>query len=128
MTEQEAIKYLENNEERTTAARYVLIKNMALQALKAMAELKKRNITHENLENYILFEDECIKYNFTLKSLLEARAKQIPQKPLNVHPHVDHKSGNCPCCEIRLAHFGDMNYCHRCGIKLDWEDAEDAKQ
>ena len=53
---------------------------------------------------------------------------QIPKKPNNIHPHVDHKSGECSICGTRLAHFGDMNYCHKCGNKLDWEDSEDAKQ
>lgn len=57
---------------------------------------------------------------------IEALEKQISQKPNNIHQYVDHKTGYCPSCNIRLAHFGDMNYCHKCGNKLDWRN-EDAK-
>lgn len=39
-----------------------------------------RKITPENMEEYMKFEDECVKCGFTLKSLLEAREKQIPYK------------------------------------------------
>lgn len=41
----------------------------------------ERNITPENMEEYMKFEDECVKCGFTFKSLLEAREKQIPYKP-----------------------------------------------
>ena len=105
MTEQETIK---NAIESAKARKYYVLS-------------KAKGGTHLHQERA---EKQAELQNITICAL----EKQIPQKPLNVHPHVDHKSGNCPCCEIRLAHFGDMNYCHRCGIKLDWEDAEDAKQ
>ena len=36
----------------------------------------ERNITPENMEEYMKFEDECVKCGFTFKSLLEAREKQ----------------------------------------------------
>lgn len=34
-----------------------------------------RNITPENMEEYMKFEDECISEGFTFNSLLEAREK-----------------------------------------------------
>lgn len=42
--------------------------DIAIQALETMQELKKRNLTLDDLENYMKFEDECIKRG----SLLEA--------------------------------------------------------
>lgn len=55
---------------------------------------------------------------------IDALEKQIPKQPNNIHQHVDHKTGYCPSCNTRLAHFGDMNYCYGCGQKLDWEVEE----
>lgn len=40
-----------------------------------------RNITPENMEEYMKFEDECISKGFTFNSLLEAREKQTAKKP-----------------------------------------------
>ena len=41
----------------------------------------ERNITPENMEEYMKFEDECISKGFTFNSLLEAREKQTAKKP-----------------------------------------------
>lgn len=48
--------------------------------------------------------------------------KERVKQPKNIREHVDHKSGECPICGIRLVHYGNMNYCHNCGSKLDWEE------
>lgn len=49
----------------------------SLEICKAMVE---RNITPENMEEYMKFEDECVKRGFTFNSLLEAREKQTAKK------------------------------------------------
>ena len=81
---------------------------------KAMIDLK---ITPENMEEYMKFEDECVKCGFTLKSLLEAREKQIPYK-------LSRKKlvwgvGKCKCGVEFLDR--QTGFCGNCGQKLDWE-------
>lgn len=81
MTEQEAIESLEEinenyfqpDENEFDDINEAL--NMAIQALETMQELKQRNMTVEDLENYMKFEDECVKKGFSFNSLLEAREK-----------------------------------------------------
>lgn len=73
------------------------LQNITIYALELLLEMTKRNLKIEHIEQYMIFEDECIKRNFTFNSLLEAREMQEAKKPLNVHQHVDHKSGVCPC-------------------------------
>ena len=49
----------------------------SVEICKSMIE---RNITPENMEEYMKFEDECVKDGFTFNSLLEAREKQKAKK------------------------------------------------
>ena len=76
-----------------------------------------RKITPENMEEYMKFEDECVKCGFTLKSLLEAREKQSPYK-------LSRKKlvwgvGKCKCGVEFLDR--QTGFCGNCGQKLDWE-------
>lgn len=50
---------------------------MTIQALETIKKLSDRKMTTEVLENYMQFEDECVKKGFTFKSVIEAREKQI---------------------------------------------------
>ena len=103
---------------------------IAIKALETMQKLKKRNLTMGDLENYIQFEDECVKKNFTFKSLLEAREKQIP-KEVKFEQWIDTK---CDCGHIFSVHHGDgyhsipyenqTSYCPNCGQKLNWGEEE----
>lgn len=103
------------------ALRNIPIKNMEeiVNALKIASDLKDRNMDTETLENYMQFEDECIKKNFTFKSILEAREKQIAKKPFS-HPD-NRKMKYCPSCGSYYGMFTGMKYCVNCGQKLDWE-------
>ena len=51
----------------------IKLMDAAIEALENIIEIKNHKITLLDLENYMKFEDECVKKNFTLKSLLEAR-------------------------------------------------------
>ena len=62
--------------------RNIKLMDATIEALENIIEIKNRKITLLDLENYMKFEDECVKKNFTLKSLLEAREKQIAKKPI----------------------------------------------
>ena len=96
----------------------------SVEICKAMLE---RNITTENMEEYMKFEDECVKRGFTFDSLLEAREKQTAKKI-----EIFNGQASCPNCK-RL--FGEMDIiknlrawnmpnCKDCGQKLDWSDEE----
>ena len=78
---------------------------------KAMIE---RKITPENMEEYMKFEDECVRRGFTFSSLLEAREKQTAKKPI---------AHQCVTCGNALLPF-EGNYCSKCGCRLDWSDEE----
>lgn len=80
----------------------------------------ERNITPENMEEYMKFEDECVKNGFTFNSLLEAREKQIPYKPSQ--QKLVWGIGKCKCGVEFLDSKTD--YCGNCGQKLDWSDKE----
>lgn len=79
-----------------------------------------RKITPENMEEYMKFEDECVKCGFTLKSLLEAREKQIPYKPSR--KKLVCGIGKCKCGVEFLDR--KTGFCGNCGQKLDWSDEE----
>lgn len=79
---------------------------------KAMAE---RRISLQNMEDYMKFEDECVKRGFTFNSLLEAREKQIPKKPTDRCMYKE-----CPACGEVEIEF--CKYCPSCGQKLDWRN------
>lgn len=75
----------------------------SVEICKSMIE---RNITPENMEEYMKFEDECVRRGFTFGSLLEARGKQTARRP---------------DCE---GDYDDYDYCPNCGQKLDRSDEE----
>lgn len=106
---------------------------LAIQALGTIKKLSDRNMTTEVLENYMQFEDECVKKGFTFKSVIEAREKQIPKKPIFDYNLSDTLSVfHCECGNIiKVSHdIGIMNnnnapnYCSKCGCRLDWSDEE----
>lgn len=116
--------------------------------LENIIEIKKHKITLSDLENYMKFEDECVKKNFTLKSLLEAREKQIARKPILKSGieviHVNREKGphelakskyqdwTCPTCgcfvgqrynSTQLTHDQrKCKFCSECGQKIDWSE------
>lgn len=158
MTENEAIErlkclrlFMEINDKESDSKflddDYEAIKK-AIEALKTVQEIKKRNLTIEHIENYVQFEDECIKKGFTFKSLLSARSKMTGIKPiLRTHEvgfiAIDYKDGTgkiarqennwwrCPCCNAIVGervivhkHIHDQRkkkFCEECGQKIDWE-------
>lgn len=93
--------------------------SMAIQALETIKKLSDRNMTTEVLENYMQFEDECVKKGFTFKSVIEVREKQIARKPDFTE---DKEFALCPCCGKGL--IDKQKYCDNCGQKLDWSDEE----
>lgn len=94
----------------------------SLEICKSMIE---RNITPENMQEYMKFEDECIKNGFTFESLLKAREKQTAKKI-----EIFNGQAFCPNCKylfggmdvIRSLIAWNMPYCKHCGQKLDWSD------
>lgn len=70
----------------------------AISALETIKKLSDRKITTEVLENYMQFEDECVKKGFTFKSVIEAREKQIAKKPTYEGDGYDY----CPSCDQKL--------------------------
>ena len=135
MTENEAIKEVRFNMSKIglnnkTAKRVSEAKNMAIQALETIKKLSDRNMTTEVLENYMQFEDECVKKGFTFKSVIEAREKQIPRK-LGIEDSNRGKCCICPSCGGFIGYMIDCkdecyqdNYCPSCGQNLDWSDEE----
>ena len=102
---------------------------LIIEALATKIELNKRNLTADILEEYMKFEDECIQKDFTFKSLLEAREKQIPKKPLhsiyypNGRKHHHIYCGKCGMYRQRVS-MSD-NYCRNCGTKIDWSEVNE---
>lgn len=121
----------------------------AISALETIKKLSDRKMTTEVLENYMQFEDECVKKGFTFKSVIEAREKQIAKKPILKNGEsgsfVDYEDGHgeykvtkwqdwvCPICGWFVGqrynrsqnHPHDQrkcNYCNECGQKIDWSD------
>lgn len=87
----------------------------SVEICKSMIE---RNITPENMQEYMKFEDECISEGFTFNSLLEAREKQKAKRPRII--------GNamiCPSCP-RCFKSASPTYCPSCGQWIDWSDEE----
>lgn len=95
-----------------------------------------RKITPENMEEYMKFEDECVKNVFTFDSLLKAREKQTAKKIVrrkatdeNVESELRDfitRKGmiyRCPTCGCCIA-VDEMKSCWECGQKLDWSDEE----
>ena len=90
----------------------------AISALEMIQKLSDRKMTTEALENYIQFEDECVKKGFTFKSVIEAREKQIAKKPDFTE---DREFALCPCCNGKGL-LNKQKYCDNCGQKLDWSE------
>lgn len=87
----------------------------SVEICKSMIE---RNITPENMQEYMKFEDECVRRGFTFNSLLEAREKQTAKRPRII--------GNamiCPSCP-RCFKSASPTYCPSCGQWIDWSDEE----
>lgn len=70
----------------------------AISALETIKKLSDRKMTTEVLENYMQFEDECVKKGFAFKSVIEAREKQIAKKPTYEGDGYDY----CPSCGQKL--------------------------
>ena len=99
----------------------------SVEICKSMIE---RNITPENMEEYMKFEDECISEEFTLKSLLEAREKQKAKRPYYEGDgysdgHLVYDTWICPCCGKHYeVDYDDYDFCPACGQCIDWSDEE----
>lgn len=94
---------------------------IAIKALEITQELTKRNTKIKDLENYIQFEDECVKKGFNFTSLLEAREKQIAKKTMT---YKDTNRADCPCCNAIVRGIKELfgNWCSKCGQELDWSE------
>lgn len=125
MTEGEAIKELHDIRPRggIIPQKRAEALDVAIQALETIKKLSDRNMTTEALENYMQFEDECVKKGFTFKSVIEAREKQIAKKPIT-YPTTNR--ADCPIClnTVRGIDKPFGNYCSKRGCKLDWSDEE----
>lgn len=122
MTENEAIKELHSIRPRggIIPQKRAEALDVAIQALETIKKLSDRNMTTEVLENYMQFEDECVKKGFTFKSVIEAREKQIAKKPDFTE---DKEFALCPCCNGKGL-SNNQKYCDDCGQKIDWSDEE----
>ena len=149
MTENEALGYLKNSKRQKSMLEILPGSDIGNTIIKALEELKQyrtigtpeecrksleickamveRNITPDDMENYMKFEDECIKQGFTLDSILKSREKQTAKKI-----EIFNGQASCPNCKH---FFGEMNvirsliawnmpYCKHCGQKLDWSDEQ----
>lgn len=142
MTENEAIEKLKNmrlfmqiedkkNDCKFTEDDYKA-NEMAIQALETIKKLSDRNMTTKVLENYMQFEDECVKKGFTFKSVIEAREKQIAKKPImkRYFEDLEEEYLCCPTCgEILTDRIPADNktfyfHCMNCSQKFDWSDEE----
>lgn len=87
----------------------------------------ERNITPENMEEYMKFEDECISKGFTFNSLLEAVEKQTAKKP--DYEGDGYSDGQlvydtwiCPSCGKHYeVDYDSYDYCPSCGQKIRLE-------
>ena len=136
MTENEAIEEVRFNMSKIglnnkTAERVSEAKNIAIQALETIKKLSDRNMTTEVLENYMQFEDECVKKGFTLKSLIGAREKQIAKKPYYegdgyADGQLVYDTWICPCCDKGYeVDYDDYDYCPNCGQKIDLDRSDE---
>ena len=99
----------------------------SVEICKSMIE---RNITPEDMEEYMKFEDECISEEFTLKSLLEAGEKQKAKRPYYEGDgysdgHIVYDTWICPCCGKHYeVDYDDYDFCPACGQCIDWSNEE----
>lgn len=156
MTENEAIREFQNIRPHSgmIPVRMAEAVDTAIQALEEVQQYRKigtveecrksveicksmieRNITPENMEEYMKFEDECTSKGFTFNSLLVAREKQTAKKPefvdtrfMNNGKHISdgcqlQQCYKCPNCNQHIFHvWDDELYCKYCGQLLDWSD------
>lgn len=110
------------------------LENMELivQVLETIKKLSDRKMTSEVLENYMQFEDECVKKGFAFKSVIEAREKQIAKKPTyegdGYAPDgtLVYDTWICPCCDKRYeVDYDNYDYCPNCGQKLDLDRSDE---
>lgn len=144
--ETEAIECLKSNK---PTSGYLMLQESIDMAIKALEEVQQyraigtvkecrksveicksmieRNITPENMEEYMKFEDECVKRGFTFDSLLEAREKQTAKKI-----EIFNGQASCPNCKhlfgrmdvVKKLITWDMPHCKNCGQRIDWSDEE----
>lgn len=99
-------------------------------ALETIIELEKRKFTIEDLQEYMKFEDELVNKNFTFRSVIEAREKQIPKNPYiwgdgYYNGELIFDMYDCPNCEKSYEiEFDKYDYCPSCGQKIDWSEAD----
>lgn len=159
MTENEVLEYLKSSKRKNDMLGILPGSDIGNTIIKALEELRQyraigtleecrksveicksmieRNITPENMEEYMKFEDECVREGFTFKSLLEAREKQKAKKPefvdtrfMNNGKHISdgcqlQKCYKCPNCNQHIFHvWDDELYCKYCGQHIDWSDME----
>lgn len=140
MTENEVLEYLKSSKRKNDMLGILPGSDIGDTIIKALEELRQywaigtleecrksveicksmieRNITPENMEEYMKFEDECVKRGFTFESLLKARERQMAKKPRII--------GNamiCPLCP-RCFKSASPTYCPSCGQWIDWSDEE----
>ena len=133
MTENEAIKEFQQNIDMPFGSNISReASELAIQALETIKKLSDRKMATEVLENYMQFEDECVKKGFTFKSVIEAREKQIPKKPImkQYFEDLEEEYLCCPTCgEILTDRIPADNktfyfHCMNCGQKFDWSDSD----
>lgn len=141
MTENEAIEKLKNmrlfmqiedkkNDCKFTEDDYKA-NETAIQALETIKKLSDRNMAIEVLENYMQFEDECVKKGFTFNSAIKAREKQIAKKPYYegdgyADGQLVYDTWICPCCDKRYeVDYDNYDYCPNCGQKIDLDRSDE---
>lgn len=94
-------------------------------AVEIIRYMIQEGIEPEVLEAYVQFEDELAKKGFTVKSVLEAREKQIAAKPLVGKDIEGNEYAICRECSAILSD-GEWfaQYCPDCGKKVDWREKE----
>ena len=132
MTENEAIKEFQQNIDMPFGSNISReASELAIQALETVKKLSDRNMTTEALENYMQFEDECVKKGFTFKSVIEAREKQIAKKPYYegdgyADGQLVYDTWICPCCDKRYeVDYDNYDYCPNCGQKIDLDRSDE---
>lgn len=130
MTENEAIEFMKRYlDAECYTDKCVNAHIIAIKSLEIIKKLSDRKMTTEVLENYMQFEDECVKKDFTFKSVIEAREKQIAKKPTyegdGYAPDgtLVYDTWICPCCGKRYE--VDYDYCPNCGQKLDLDRSDE---
>lgn len=113
-----------------TSKEHIESVKLAIQALEMVQKLSDRKMTTGVLENYMQFEDECIKKGFTFKSVIEAREKQIPKMAYHISPVDDNDNANveCPACHATTDYAVNVikrGHCWKCGQLLDWSDDDE---